>query len=672
MSLIQRVFFLLTRIMVMVAIICAFGLASTLAVAGIKKNAKLDHHIPDVVKANAKDNAVYVTRLKLSAIAGHGSGCLISSSGLVLTNWHVVLPLLANNSYNMKVDWLPWAPLLGNSTATIIYVAPEIDLALIKLDKLPGKEGAKFADQVSPTDRIYPIGFTSGSDEGAVRKWWEVIHNDLVRTIDTGEITGTYEYSYSDTLNRPPLGENIDDWHTLINNAEKFLKSNHIRPKLKSDPNIWNAFLTNAWVTGGQSGGPCFGEDGKLIALNHSSAWKDGNILINGKFEGSIMIPVDLLKLFLVGVQDNGNIHNVIISKFDEIGGIKTIGLPYAADGHPFVKKNRNGIIQEFKQQGNDSGIALEDGAKQTFWVHGAIWKHWMSKGGPIYLGYPKSDEYDVNEGRKQDFEKGSLTWVKASDKVYMTPKDAPSVTAPVTQLPKIKVNPKDSAEIIYIPAGDFLMGSTDADKDANDNEKPQRKVYLDAYYIYKTEVTVAQYRKFCAATVRKMPNAPAWGWKENHPVVNVSWNDAKAYADWAGVVLPTEAQWEKAARGTDGRIYPWGNDWDKKKCANYANSGEGTQPIGGFPMGASPYGVLDMAGNAWEWCGDRYGETYYKTALAKNPTGPVTGNYRVLRGGSWIDGNDYVCRGAYRSIIGYFPYCYDGYIGFRCASPGP
>ncbi|MEI6520948.1 MAG: serine protease, partial [bacterium] len=155
MSLIQRVFFLLTRIMVMVAIICAFGLASTLAVAGIKKNAKLDHHIPDVVKANAKDNAVYVTRLKLSAIAGHGSGCLISSSGLVLTNWHVVLPLLANNSYNMKVDWLPWAPLLGNSTATIIYVAPEIDLALIKLDKLPGKEGAKFADQVSPTDRIY-------------------------------------------------------------------------------------------------------------------------------------------------------------------------------------------------------------------------------------------------------------------------------------------------------------------------------------------------------------------------------------------------------------------------------------------------------------------------------------------------------------------------------------
>ncbi len=118
---------------------------------------------------------------------------------------------------------------------------------------------------------------------------------------------------------------------------------------------------------------------------------------------------------------------------------------------------------------------------------------------------------------------------------------------------------------MVRIPAGTFLMGSKAGE--GSDDEHPQHTVDLTGYWIYRTDVTVAQYRKFCTATGREMPDAPDWGWQDDHPVVNVDWDDANAYADWAGAALPTEAQWEKAARGTDGRIYPWGNDWDATKC---------------------------------------------------------------------------------------------------------
>ena len=156
------------------------------------------------------------------------------------------------------------------------------------------------------------------------------------------------------------------------------------------------------------------------------------------------------------------------------------------------------------------------------------------------------------------------------------------------------------------IPAGVFTMGS-----DKYVDEKPIHDVYLDAYYISEFPVTVAQYRLFCVASQRNMPDAPSWGWIDEHPMVSVTWDDATAFCEWAGVRLPTEAEWEKAARGTDGRAYPWGNDWDKSKCSNFTNS-KSTQPVGSYPDGASPYGVLDMAGNVWEWCSDWYSADYY------------------------------------------------------------
>lgn len=251
--------------------------------------------------------------------------------------------------------------------------------------------------------------------------------------------------------------------------------------------------------------------------------------------------------------------------------------------------------------------------------------------------------------------------------------------------LPKTKVNPIDGAEMVLVPAGEFLMGTTEKELAAwlqahpDDqrgwfaNEMPQHKVNLDAYYMYKTEVTVAQYRKFCTATNRKMPLEPPWKWQDTHPIVNVSWDDATAYAKWAGAALPTEAQWEKAARGTDGRTFPWGNDWDagKAQCSK-VEWGDAKSPaaVGSFAAGISPYGCLDMAGNVFEWCADWYNDGYYKTAPARNPAGPATGALRVFRSSSWYLNNSISFRAPFRGSVEGDQW--NGYLGFRCVMRSP
>jgi formylglycine-generating enzyme required for sulfatase activity len=222
--------------------------------------------------------------------------------------------------------------------------------------------------------------------------------------------------------------------------------------------------------------------------------------------------------------------------------------------------------------------------------------------------------------------------------------------------------NDKDSSTMVLIPAREFTMGSNDAE-----DEKPIHTVYLDTFYIDKYEVTVGQYRKFAQATGRNMPDQPGWNeGDDNYPVVNITWYDASAYASWGGKRLPTDAEWEKAARGTDKRIYPWGNTPDPSKC----NSGgeyshdryDNTAPVGSFPQGASPYGVMDMAGNVWEWCSDWY--NYYQKSPSRNPTGPSSGSYRVIRGGSFALDYGY-CRTTSRDL--YFPEHESPINGFRC-----
>lgn len=222
--------------------------------------------------------------------------------------------------------------------------------------------------------------------------------------------------------------------------------------------------------------------------------------------------------------------------------------------------------------------------------------------------------------------------------------------------------NPIDGADMVYVPAGGFTMGSS-----KNRDSLFQHDVYLDGYWMYKTEVTVAQYRKYCEAVELEMPIAPQWGWKGDHPIVNVSWDDARGYCEWAGVSLPTEAQWEKAARGTDGRTYPWGNEFDASKCVcSPDNMRKSTAPVGSCPSGASPYGCLDMAGNVWEWCADWQNDDYYVNAIPVNPPGPETGTYRVLRGGGWYFSSENYFRCALRSMqVRSRRYMN---IGFRCA----
>jgi formylglycine-generating enzyme required for sulfatase activity len=221
---------------------------------------------------------------------------------------------------------------------------------------------------------------------------------------------------------------------------------------------------------------------------------------------------------------------------------------------------------------------------------------------------------------------------------------------------------PAGVGEMVYLPGGTFIMG---ADRDEPD-ERPAHTVTLSPFYIDICEVTVGQYNVFLDSTGRKKP--AFWHPELDRPedsVVGVTWHDAAAYAVWAGKRLPTEAEWEFAARGgTSGTRFPWGDDPDPRR-ANFASSG--IAPVKRFP--ANGYGIHDMAGNVWEWCADWYDATYYQVSPASNPQGPATGTFKVLRGGAWYSHEDQIrITNRYNGL----PDSSSFHNGFRCAKSAP
>ncbi len=223
----------------------------------------------------------------------------------------------------------------------------------------------------------------------------------------------------------------------------------------------------------------------------------------------------------------------------------------------------------------------------------------------------------------------------------------------------------QDNQRMFYVPAGSFQMGASSSDKSAEGDEYPRHEITLKAFWIDESEVTNQQYQ-ICVdeGVCNQVASAGQLASTDNYPRVNVTWNDALTYCNWVGATLPTEAQWEYAARGTDGRIYPWGNDAPTCQKANYAGCVNYAQPVKSSPNGASWSGALDMSGNVYEWVSDWYNYNYYQNSPANQPLNAITANAKVRRGGSYFHSNNQV-RATNRDSLP--PTNASSNTGFRC-----
>ena len=360
----------------------------------------------------------------------------------------------------------------------------------------------------------------------------------------------------------------------------------------------------------------------------------------------------------------------------------------YPADASPYGALDMGGNVREWCQDWYDAGYYTISPRNDPQGASSGEYR--VVRGGSWFFNAALVRAATRNWGRLNDrhVDRGFRC-------VSQSPLPTPEPPTPTKPLPtavptREQVWEADGSVMVNVPAGEFLMGSKD-DPDADYNEHPQHTVYVSEFWIDKTEVTNAQYRKCVETGTCRAPTTCSWGEptysdssKADHPVVCVSWQDAKAYCEWAGKRFPTEAEWEKAARGTDGRKYPWGEVFDCQR-GNFDDEtevdgyvvpgGEGcdgyvrTAPVGSFASGASPYGVLDMAGNVWEWCQDWYDGDYYASSPQRDPQGSSSGTSRAVRGGSW-GGNEGLVRAAFRGSER--PGGRYDDLGFRCVSQSP
>jgi formylglycine-generating enzyme required for sulfatase activity/predicted nucleic acid-binding Zn ribbon protein len=299
-------------------------------------------------------------------------------------------------------------------------------------------------------------------------------------------------------------------------------------------------------------------------------------------------------------------------------------------DADPVFSPDGEWIIFESERSGNyDIYAARKDGGDVR-----NLTNHPSNDYGPVFS--PDGQWLLFQSDRTGDMDLYRMPWIETPETSDLTTESSAS--------PQARINPADGAELMFIPKGDFLMGS-DPENDPYfyGAESPSHLVYLDDYWIYRTEVTNAMYQKCVDEKRCPRPDQPGSNTRkeyfgnlayDNYPVVYVSWKDALAYCKWAGGRLPTEAEWEKAARGIDGRLFPWGDEPPSADLANF--SVQDTVAVGSYPDGASPYGVLDMAGNVIEWVFDYFQSTYYRVSPYENPQGPASGSTRVYRGGSY------------------------------------
>lgn len=282
------------------------------------------------------------------------------------------------------------------------------------------------------------------------------------------------------------------------------------------------------------------------------------------------------------------------------------------------------------------------------------------------FAQHPKLSRYQAKPGPKNPLAK--LSKAEQEEILYELSIEIEEALQARKQNKLVEIEGKTGLKFVQIPAGTFQMGSGSEEiarlnkefpswKEWWDAEGPQHLVKLSSFHMSLHVVTVGQYKRYCEATGHSMPSEPSAnkGWlKLDHPIVNVSWEDATRYCDWSGLSLPTEAEWEYACRGgLVGKEYPWGDDWNNgKHCANSVsrNSLRGTVKVGSYP--ANGYGLYDMVGNVWEWCLDWYVEDYYKSSPSTNPQGPSESAYKVLRGGSWLLNNPDNFRCAYRNRL--------------------